>query len=120
MKSFKQRLEALERLEALGAEDRLPDVATMRDDDVLAEVCYALHDGTMYCWHDLLTGRFWICELGGLNDVELEFWYRAMKPRVQPLIDAHADAIEALIPPNNGDGRVTSSAVLAVLEGVYA
>jgi hypothetical protein len=116
-KSFKQRLAALEALEVIEAEqeERLPAVATMADDEVLDEVIYALQSGLLYSWYDRAARRFWLCGVG-LKDVELEFWYRVLCPRAQPLIDAHADAIRRLVPPNNGDRRVTSAAVRTVLE----
>ena len=117
-KSFKQRLAELEALEGM-ADDQLPPVASLPDDEVLAEVLYALHSGAMYCWHDRHEGRYWACEIG-LNDVAYELWLRDMKPRIQPLIDQHADAIARLIPPNNGDERRTTAAVMSVLGQVYA
>lgn len=94
-KSFKHRLEALEALDAAQAartlgtpdDDRPPDVATLDDAEAVAWALGALVDGQMYTWWERGTGRLWICELG-LKDIEWELFFRAVKGRVQPLIDA--------------------------------
>jgi hypothetical protein len=119
-RSLSSRLAALEALEAQQEAEtstRYLPVATLCDEETIAYVIRALRRGSMYCWDDWQHGKYVLCELFGLNDYELECWYRDMKPRVQPLINVHAEGIRQIIPPHCGDGRVISAAVCTVLRG---